>query len=53
MNEHQLFKKYSLREMIMELKKIKITTLDDYQIVSEISKKQKLLLEIFNLKINS
>jgi len=41
MNEHKLFKKYSLREMIMELKKIKITTLDDYQIVSEISKKTK------------
>lgn len=53
MNENNLFKLYTVKELLLEMKKIKINQLqkDKPPIVSELSKKQKKILKIFNLKI--
>ncbi len=51
MRKNNLYKKYSLNEMIYELKKIKLLKLPDGQkIISEISKKQKDIFKIFNIQ---
>jgi transposase len=54
MNKNKLFEKYSLKEMLLELKKIKQTIISNHQpIISEVSKKQKEILEIFDIKIET
>lgn len=53
MKMNKLFDKYTLKEMLMELRKIKLTTVESYEpIISEISKKQKILIDVFNLNLN-
>ena len=53
MKDHDLFKKWSLREVLLELRKIKITYIDNHEpIISEISKKQRELLQKFNVDVN-
>lgn len=52
MRDHKLFDKYSIKEMIRELKKIKLTIVNsEEQIISEVTKKQRTLLEVFNVKL--
>lgn len=45
MRKTDMFKKYSTKELLLELKKIKRTTVGDEVIISEVSKKQK---DIYN-----
>jgi transposase len=53
MKDYDLFKKFSLREVLLELRKIKITHIDNHEpIISEISKKQRELIQIFDLVID-
>ena len=49
MKEKQLFKKYTVRELLAELKKIKRTQLNDTIIISEISKKQRQIFKHFDI----
>ena len=49
MKEKQLFKKYTIRELLAELKKIKRTQLNDTIIISEISKKQRQIFKHFDI----
>jgi transposase len=49
MKKNKLFKHYSARELLFELKKIKRTETKEQKIISEISKKQRLILEAFNI----
>jgi len=52
MRKNNLYKKYSLNEMIYEFKKIKLLELPDGQkIISEISKKQKDIFKIFDIQL--
>ena len=52
MKENKLFDKYSMKELLWELKKNKITYIDDNEpFISEISKKQKLIFEAFNISL--
>lgn len=51
MKDKKLFEKYTIQELIRELKKIKISYIDDQQkIISEISKKQKLIFQAFDME---
>jgi transposase len=51
MRKKKLFEKYSLKELCLELKKIKITTIENQDpIVSELTKKHKTILEHFEIK---
>jgi transposase len=53
MSSKNLFKKYSLREMLKELAKLKITRIKDYKpIISELSKKQRLIFEAFGISLD-
>jgi hypothetical protein len=49
MRAEKLFKKYTMRELIAELKKIKLTKYNDEVIISEISKKQRKIFEAFKI----
>lgn len=50
MKENNLYKKYSIEKLIMELKKIKIFELSNgKKMISEISKKQRDILKAFNI----
>ena len=49
MKNKQLFKKYTIRELLAELKKIKRTQLNDSIIISEISKKQRQIFKHFDI----
>lgn len=49
MSDKKLFKKYSVKELLAILRKIKITKFEDDQIISEVSKQQRLILEAFNI----
>ena len=52
MQENKLFDKLSLKEVLIELKKIKKTFINENTIViSEITKKQRQILEIFKLNL--
>lgn len=53
MKEHDLFKQYTIKELLLELKKIKINYLskDQIPIISEVSKKQKKILKVFDLNL--
>jgi len=51
MRAKKLFKKYSVNEVLAELKKIKMTCLKKEKIVSEISKKQRQIFEAFEIDI--
>lgn len=51
MRDKKLFKIYTVKEMLATLKKIKLTSLDDDQILSEISKQQRKIFEAFNVDI--
>lgn len=51
MRKKKLFEIYSVKELLLELKKIKVTLLDNQKpIISEITKKQKNILESFEIK---
>jgi transposase len=51
MQRKKLFEKYSFKELISELKKIKITIIDNNEpIISELTKKQKIILDAFDIK---
>ncbi len=51
MNQQKLFKTYTVKELLYELKKIKINSIAENgkPIVSEISKKQKLIYKNFDI----
>jgi transposase len=51
MRSKKLFVKYSVKEILAELKKIKLTCLKDEEIISEISKKQRLIFEAFEIDV--
>ncbi len=52
MRENGLFKKYTIREVIYELKKLKVVEMDDGKLfLTEISKKQRHLFKQFEVKI--
>lgn len=52
MNQNELFKVLTIKEVLYELRKIKINNLskDGNPIISEISKKQRKILECFNIE---
>jgi transposase len=50
MHEKELFKKYSVKELMAELAKLKITTIDGETIMSEVTKKQKTIFEAFGIE---
>ena len=51
MKEKKLFDKYSVKELLAELKKLKITTLKhNNPFLSELSKKQKIIFKAFGIK---
>ena len=51
MKNKNLFIKYSVQELLSELKKLKITKMDvDNLLMSELSKKQKKIFEAFDIK---
>ena len=49
MRAKKLFKKYTVRELLAELKKIKRTNIHGETIISEISKKQRQIFEAFKI----
>lgn len=49
MRKKGLFKKYSMKEMLSELSKLKITNINGEVIISELSKKNRLILEAFDM----
>ncbi len=52
MREKGLFKKYTIREVIYELKKLRVVEMDDGKLLlTEISKKQRHLFKQFEIKI--
>ena len=53
MNDKNLFKKFTVKELLYELKKIKINQLpkDGQPMISEISKTQKMILKNFNINL--
>ncbi len=51
MRKKNLFKAYSVKELLFELRKIKRTQMDGQVIISEISKKQKMIFEAFEIEI--
>ena len=51
MRKNKLFEKYSVKELLAELKKLKIINLEKNDLfLSELSKKQKLILKAFGIK---
>jgi len=52
MRAEKLFKKYTIRELLTELKKIKLTKCNDEVIISEISKKQKMIFKAFKIDLD-
>ena len=54
MNQKEFFKTFTIKELLYELRKIKINNIakDGKPIVSEISKKQRKILEGFDIDIN-
>jgi len=51
MRAEKLFKKYTVRELLAELKKIKLANINDEIIISEISKKQRVIFEAFKIDL--
>ena len=52
MNKSELFKSYSLKELLTELKKIKISQINGQDsFVSEVSKKQRNILSGFGIEV--
>lgn len=49
MRKTDMFKKYSVKELLLELKKIKRTTVGHEVIISEVSKKQKDIYKAFDI----
>jgi len=49
MKNRKLFKKYTMKEMLANLRKIKRTKIDNEIIISEISKQQRLIFDAFNI----
>ena len=53
MKEKKMFDKLSIKEVLLELRKIKKTFIDEnISVVTEITKKQKQILEAFELEVN-
>lgn len=50
MHDHKLFDKYSVRELMAELGKIRYSVTNGLEIISEISKTQRSILQAFGLK---
>lgn len=51
MKNHNLFEKYTLKEMLFELRKIRFNYVDNFEpFVSEISKRQKEIFQAFGIK---
>lgn len=51
MKENNLFKTYSVRELMLELNKIKRTELKEDYILSELTKKQRKIFKAFNIQL--
>ncbi len=51
MRAEKLFRKNTVRELLAELKKIKLANINDEIIISEISKKQRLIFEAFKIDL--
>jgi transposase len=52
MKENKMFDKLTVKEVLLELRKIKKTFIDqDTNILNEITKKQRLILECFKLEV--
>jgi len=51
MRDVDLFKTYSVRELLSELKKVKYSRINDEIIISEISKKTRKIFEAFEIDI--
>lgn len=52
MRAKKLFKRYTVKELLTTLRKIKITSIGNDQIISEVSKQQRLILEAFKIDTN-
>ena len=52
MRKGDLFKKYTVRELLAELRKIKYSVINGQRIVSEVSKKQRLIFEALDIDVN-
>ena len=52
MRKGDLFKKYTVRELLAELRKIKYSVINGQRIVSEVSKKQRLIFEALDVDVN-
>ncbi len=52
MKEKKLFKNYSLRELMLELNKIKRTEINNEYILTELTKRQNKIFKAFELEIN-
>ena len=52
MEKHDLFKRYSVRELLTEMKKIKINYYNKISYISEISKRQKEIFKKFDIDIS-
>ena len=51
MRAEKLFKKYTVRELLAELRKIKLANINGEIIISEISKKQRLIFKAFKIDL--
>lgn len=51
MRDKKLFKRYTVKEMLATLRKIKITSFDNEHIISEVTKQQRLIMEAFKIDI--
>ena len=52
MREADLFKKYTVRELLSELKKVKYSRINDEIFISEVSKKNRKIFEAFQIDFN-
>lgn len=52
MRKGDLFKKYTIRELLAELRKIKYSVINGQTIISEVSKKQRLIYEALDIDVN-
>lgn len=52
MRKKKLFKTYTVKELLLQLKNIKRTQMDGQTIISEISKKQRLIFEVFDFNLD-
>ncbi|MFP4026081.1 MAG: IS1634 family transposase [Thiohalospira sp.] len=50
MRKNDLFKTYSIKQMLSELKKVKYARINDETIISEISKRNRKIFEAFNIE---